>query len=110
MYKVILLLTVFLFFSCSTDGKQIETLRDRAKTDIITQLQLPEGTAFNDEHIEIRKDESDVAGIDAVFTVLVTVKSQDRDGKEINKTYTLEYEKVGEGGLDPKDYELKSFN
>ena len=38
------------------------------------------------------------------------IKSQDTDGNIVLKNHTLEYVKIGEGGIDPSDYELKSFD
>lgn len=110
MNKIIFVLIALIALSCDTDKQQMETLKERAQDDLITQLQLPEGTVFNDDSFSVNEEESDLEGVHAVYTINVTVKSQDKTGNEINKTYTLEYEKVGEGGLDPNDYELKSFN
>jgi len=109
MKKVIVFIFALILVACSTDNKQEETLRARAIEDIMAKLELPEGTQFNDENIEVSEKSTDVEGIDALYVVKVTVKSQDKEGNEVLKTYTLNYEKIGEGGLDPHDYELKSF-
>ena len=73
------------------------------------QLQLPEGTKFNDDDILITEETKSDAGEITIYIVEATVKSQNQDGKEVLKTYKLHYEKIGEGGLDPNDYELTSF-
>tara|TARA_R100000353_G_scaffold107188_1_gene77074 strand:+ start:397 stop:660 length:264 start_codon:yes stop_codon:yes gene_type:complete len=86
----------------------METLRSLAIEDLSTQLQLPEGTVFQEEAIEI-SEAKDVAEIDARYVVTFTIRSQDTYGTEEAKVYTLTYQKIGDGGLDPSDYELISF-
>lgn len=110
MKKIITLLTVCLFFACSTEEKQLETVRALAIKDLQIQLQLPEGTKFDQKDIKVSEKESDIESIESVYVVTFNIKSQDREGNEVVKTHTLEYEKIGEGGLSPDDYELKSFN
>ena len=107
MKKLAFILITLFIVSCSTEGKQEEVVRELAKKDAIEKLQLPEGTKFIDENIELT--ETGEASIGISYIVKVTVKSQDKDGTEILKTYTLKYKKVGEGGLSPNDYELTSF-
>jgi hypothetical protein len=82
-------------------------VRELAKKDAIIKLQLPEGTKFIDENIEMT--ETGEASIGTSYIVKVTVKSQNMEGNEILKTYTLNYKKIGEAGLAPEDYELTSF-
>jgi hypothetical protein len=110
MKKCILLMLTVVLIACSTEKEQLETLRILAKNDVITQLDLPEGTKFNDTDIVVDKQASDLEDIAMVYVVKVTIKSQDQNGNEVLKTHTLKYQKIGEGGLDPNDYELTSFD
>lgn len=109
MKKLAFILITLLIVSCSTEGKQEEVVRELAKKDAIEKLQLPEGTTFNNESIEVTEAESGEAFVGVSYLVKVTVKSQDREGNEIIKTHTFNYKKIGEGGLSPQDYELISF-
>tara|TARA_R110002072_G_scaffold261258_3_gene419996 strand:- start:1464 stop:1796 length:333 start_codon:yes stop_codon:yes gene_type:complete len=110
MKKILFLLATLLFIACSTEKEQMETVRTLAKEDLITQLQLPEGTKFNENDIVITEKASDLEEIGATYIVTATVVSQDASGAEVVTTHTLEYVKIGEGGLSPDDYELKSFD
>lgn len=103
------ILIALVVVSCSTEGNQEEVVRELAKKDAIEKLQLPEGTTFNNENIEVTETESGEAFVGVSYLVKVTVKSQDREGNEIIKTHTFNYKKKGEGGLSPQDYELISF-
>ncbi|MCW8981035.1 hypothetical protein [Altibacter sp.] len=103
----ILILSLVLV-GCSSEKQQMETLRTLAIQDLSTQLQLPEGTVFHKETIEI-SEAKDVAEIEARYIVTCTIQSQSADGNEETRIYTLTYQKIGEGGLDPADYELISF-
>jgi len=98
-----------LVVSCSTDNKQQQVVRELAKKDAIEKLQLPEGTKFNDENIEVIETENGDGILGFTYLIKITVKSQDRDGNEVLKKHTLNYKKIGEGGLSPADYELISF-
>lgn len=109
MKKLAFILITLLIVSCSTEGKQEEVVRELAKKDAIEKLQLPEGTTFNNENIEVTEGERGEGSLGVNYLVKVTVKSQDREGNEIIKTHTFNYKKIGEGGLSPKDYELISF-
>ena len=109
MKKLAFILITLFIVSCSTEGKQEEVVRELAKKDAIEKLQLPEGTMFNNENIEITESESSEAFKEISYLVNVTVKSQDTEGNEIIKTHTFNYKKIGEGGLSPADYELISF-
>ncbi|MCG2419850.1 hypothetical protein K8089_12535 [Aequorivita sp. F47161] len=109
MKKLMFILLTVLIASCSTENKQEEVIRELAKKDAIEKLQLPEGTKFSDENIDVTETETGEGSIGVTYLVKVTIKSQDRDGNEIVKTHTFNYKKVGEGGLAPQDYELTSF-
>ena len=88
----------------------METVRKLAVKDMIIQLKLPEGTKFNTEDIVVSEPVTDIEELGAIYVVKVTIKSQDANGDFVFTTHTLEYVKIGEGGLDPSDYELKSFD
>lgn len=108
--KNLLFAVIALFIvSCSTEKKQEEVVRELAKKDLIEKLQLPEGTKFSNEDIEMKETISGEGALGVTYLIKITVKSQDRDGNEIVKIYTMNYKKIGEGGLAPEDYELTSF-
>lgn len=109
MKKLAFILITLLIVSCSTDNKQENVVRELAKKDAIEKLQLPEGTKFNNENVEITETETAEAPIGVKYIVKVTVKSQDQEGNEVLKTYIFNYKKIGESGLSAKDYELISF-
>ncbi len=109
MKKIALILVTLLIVSCSTENKQEEVVRELAKKDIVEKLQLPEGTKFNDENIEVKETSTGEASLGVTYLIKITIKSQDREGNEVVKTYTMNYKKTGEGGLAPEDYELISF-
>jgi hypothetical protein len=87
----------------------METIRSLAINDIKIQLQLPEGTKFNTEDITVSEPISDAEELGEIFVVTFAIKYQNTDGNIVLKNHTLEYVKIGEGGLEPSDYELKSF-
>ena len=109
MKVLMFVLATCLFISCSTENKQQQLIRELAKRDAIEKLQLPEGTKFNDDNIEVIETENGDGVLGFIYLIKITVKSQDRDGNEVLKTHTMNYKKIGEGGLSPKDYELISF-
>ncbi len=109
MKVLMFILTTCMLVSCSTDNKQQQVIRELAKRDAIENLQLPEGTKFNDDNIEVIETENSDGALGFTYLIKITVKSQDRDGNEVLKTHTMNYKKVGEGGMSPEDYELISF-
>jgi uncharacterized protein YcfL len=109
MKKIAIILITLLMVACSTENKQEQVVRELAKKDLVEKLQLPEGTKFNDENIEVTETSTGEASIGVTYLIKITVKSQDRDGNEVVKTHTMNYKKIGEGGLAPEDYELTSF-
>ncbi len=110
MKKLAFLLITILFLACSTEKEQMQTVRNLAKEDLITQLQLPQGTKFSDNDIVITEKGTALEEMGATYIVTAKIVSQDAAGNEVISTHTLEYVKVGEGGLSPNDYELKSFD
>lgn len=109
MKKLAFILITLLVVSCATEGKQEDVVRELSKKDAIEKLQLPEGTSFNNENIEVTETEAGEGSIGVSYLVKITIKSQDREGNEIVKVHTMNYKKTGEGGLSPDDYELVSF-
>lgn len=109
MRKLAFILMTFLIVSCANENKSDEVVRDLAKKDIIEKLDLPEGTKFSDDGIEVTENRANNDEIGIIYIVKVSVKSQDRDGNEVVKTHTMNYKKIGEGGLSAKDYELVFF-
>lgn len=110
MKKALLLLISLLILSCSSEKKQLETVRNLAIKDMITFLQLPEGTSFTEKDIVITEEASEIGESGVTYLVKVVIVSQDRDGNKKSETHTLEYVKIGEDGLSATDYELKSFD
>ncbi|MFT5437633.1 MAG: hypothetical protein ACI840_002288 [Ulvibacter sp.] len=108
--KIIFLLLTLAVIACSSKKEQMETIRNLAIEDIKIQLQLPEGTKFKTEDIIISGPISDVEELGEIFIVKFAIKSQDIDGNIVLKNHSLEYVKIVKGGLDPSDYELKSFD
>jgi hypothetical protein len=96
--------------ACSSEKEQMKTIRNLAVNDIKIQLQLPEGTKFNTEDLIISEPILDDEELGEIFVVKFSIKSQDAEGNIVLKNHTLEYVKIGEDGLDPSDYELKSFD
>ena len=109
MKKLIFILLSILLFSCASENNQEEVIRDLAKKDAIEKLQLPEGTKFNDENIEVTETETGEGSLGVTYLVKITVKAQDREGNEVVKTHTFNYKKLGKSGQTAADYELISF-
>ena len=99
-----------ILIACSSEKEQMETIRNLAINDIKIQLQLPEGTKFKTEDIIVSEAIRDAEELGDIFVVTFAIKYQDTDGNIVLKNHTLEYVKIGEGGLEPSDYELKSFD
>lgn len=99
-----------MLIACSSEKEQIETIRNLAINDIKIQMQLPEGTKFNSEDIIVSEPISDAEELGDIYVVTFAIKYQDTDGNVVLKNHKLEYVKIGEGGLEPSDYELKSFD
>lgn len=110
MKKLIVVAISMFILSCGTDVKQDEVIREMAKKEVIEKLQLPEGTKFSNENIEITETKNDQDLVDVIYLIKVTIKSQDSDGNDVVKTHTLNYKKTGGNGSVPEDYELVSFD
>lgn len=87
----------------------MQTIRDLATHDFIEKLHLPEATKFNHEDIIVSEKGTKLENLGATYAVRITVTSQDHLGRKVFNTHTLTYTKIGEGGLSPHDYQLKSF-
>jgi len=109
MKKIVFIVFAIFLFACASDNKNENVVRELAKKDVIEKLQLPEGTKFVDQDIELSQTKENDASLEIIYLVKITVKSQDRDGNENIKTYFLNYKKIDEDGSDPSDYELISF-
>ena len=109
MKKFAFILITLLIVSCATQDKSDEVVRELAKKDIMEKLELPEGTKFTDEDINVAGSEAAEGSLGIIYIVKITIKSQDRDGNEVIKTHIMNYKKIGGDGLSAKDYELISF-
>ena len=105
MKRFFFIILTVLLVACANDTKDTETVREMAVQEVTSQLNLPDGTTFNDENIEVTEKASDEEGIKTIYVVKVSIKSQDKDGNEIVKTHTLEYEKA-----ENNTYKLASFD
>jgi len=105
MKRFAILLFSTLVFACASDKKDVQTVRDMAVQEVKKQMDLPEGTAFNNDNIEVTEQASDTEGVETIYVVKISVKSQDQDGNEMVKTHTLKYEKA-----EDNTYKLASFN
>lgn len=110
MKKLAFILITLLIVSCATEHKSDEVIRDLAKKDLIERLELPEGTKFSNEDFEVTESEAAEGSLGVIYIVKITIKSQDREGNEVIKTHIMNYKKISDGGLSPKDYELISFD
>ena len=59
MKKIILVMVSLFVLSCATENKQEDVVRELAKKDAIEKLQLPEGTKFSDENIEVTETKAE---------------------------------------------------
>lgn len=105
-----LILLTIVVVACSTDNKpDRDTVREQAKKDVIEKLQLPEGTKFTDDSVEITTDPEDGEGPNVEYIVKITVKSQDQTGKEITKIHKMHYKKRADAEAAKDKFELTFF-
>lgn len=110
MNKLVFIFLTFLIVSCSSDNKSDhDTVREQAKKDVIEKLQLPEGTEFSDDSVELTTDPKDGDGPNVVYIVNVTVKSQDQTGMEIIKVHKMHYKKRADAENAKNRFELTFF-
>lgn len=105
MKRFAILLFSILVFACASDKEDTQTVRDMAVQEVKTELSLPDGTTFNDENIEVTEEASNTEGVETIYVVKISIKSQDKNGNEMVKTHTLKYEKA-----DDDTYKLASFD
>ncbi|PVW16380.1 hypothetical protein [Marixanthomonas spongiae] len=104
MKRFAILLFSTLLFACASDTDDTQTVRDMAVAEVKKQMDLPEGTTFNKENIEVSKEASSTENVETIYVVKISIKSQDQDGNEIVNTHRLTYKKT-----DENTYELTSF-
>lgn len=109
MKKLAFIILSLVIASCATENDQDAIVRELAKKDAIEKLELPDGTTFNNENIEVSKSDVEDGSIGYNYLVKITIKSQDKDGNEIVKTHSFKYDKIDGDGSSPKDYKLISF-
>ena len=110
MKKLLFLLLTIAVVACSSDTKtDHDVVREQAKKDIIEKLQLPEGTEFSDESIELTTNPEDGEGLNVEYIVKITVKSQDQTGKELVKIHRIYYKKIADAEAAKDRFELTSF-
>lgn len=105
----LILFTMAIVAACSNNSTDEDQLRETARQDIIERLDLPEGTKFTQENMEISSNPDNVDGLDFEYIVKVTVKSQNRDGEEIAKVHTMNYKKRQDAQAAKERFELISF-
>lgn len=108
MKKFAFILLSLIIVSCASENDREVVIRELAKKDAIEKLELPEGTKFNNENIEVTETEVEDGSIGFNYLVKITIKSQDRDGKEIVKTHSFKYNKLDGDGSSPNHYKLIS--
>ncbi|WP_271393578.1 MULTISPECIES: hypothetical protein [Aequorivita] len=108
MKKLAFILLSLIIVSCATESDRKAVIRELAKKDAIEKLDLPEGTKFNNENIEVTETDVEDGTIGVNYLVKITIKSQDRDGNEIVKVHTFKYNKADGDGSSPNHYELIS--
>ena len=59
--------------SCATENKQEDVVRELAKKDAIEKLQLPEGTKFSDENIEVTEAKTESGTLGVTYLVKITI-------------------------------------
>jgi|GEM_PF-849026 len=110
MKKLIIVLLTLVAVACNNNSKaDHESLREQAKQDAIEKLQLPEGTKFTDESVEITTDPENGEGPNVVYIVKVTVKSQDESGKEIVKVHRMRYKRLADAEAAKDRFEMTEF-
>lgn len=110
MKKSLFLILTIAIVACSSDTKSDhETVREQAKKDIIEKLNLPDGTEFSDDSVELTTDPEDGEGPNVEYIVKVTIKSQDQSGKEIVKIHKMHYKKKADAEAAKDRFELIFF-
>ena len=110
MKKLALILLTFSIAACtSNEFKDEELLRETARQDIIERLELPEGTEFKDESIEVSEGVKNEDGANVKYIVKVTIKSQNQEGTEIIKSHIMHYMKRADAEAAKNHFELLSF-
>ena len=109
MKKLALILLTLAVVACTSKGSDEEQLREMARKDIIEKLELPEGTEFTDQSIEVNKNSEIEDGPNVEWIVKVTVKSGNREGEEIIKTHIMHYKKRADAEAAKDRFELISF-
>ncbi len=110
MKKLLFIVLTVVIVGCSSDNKtDHDTVREQAKKDAIERLELPAGTEFNDESVEVTRNPEDGDGPDVEYLVKITVKSQDRNGEEVVKVHRMRYQKRTDAEAAKDRFELMSF-
>ncbi len=110
MKKLFFLILTIAIVACSSDTKSDhDTVRELAKKDIIEKLDLPKGTEFSDESVELTTNPADGDGPNVEYIVKVTVKSQDQSGSEVVKVHKMHYKKKAAAEAAKDQFELTFF-
>lgn len=110
MKKLALILLTMAVVACSSnDTKDEDQVREAAKRDIVEKLELPDGTTFTDESIEVNRNSEIQDGPNVEYIVKITIKSQNQDGEEIVKIHKMHYKKRADAEAAKDRFELISF-
>jgi|SRR5690554_5712217 len=110
MKKLMFIVFTVILVACATDkGSDEDTVRDQAKRDIVDKLELPDGTKFTDESVEVTTNPENGDGPDVEYIVKITVKSQDQTGKEIIEVHRMHYKKRADAEAAKDRFELTYF-
>ncbi len=68
MKNLFLVIACIFIISCASEEKRLEAIKSMALVDITNLLQLPEGTKFNEETIDIAEKVSEIEGIGTTYS------------------------------------------
>lgn len=101
-------LILLLIMACSSTDSEVLRLQEQVKKDTIEKLELPEGTQFNNDSIIINKAEGTEEDIFELYAVTILVPSKDENGKNVEKTQVLLYQKINDEE-NKSSFQLLSF-
>ena len=110
MKKLAFILLTLAVVACTSKSSDEDLLRELARKDIAENLELPEGTKFTDESMEVSRNPKIGDGPNVEYIVKVTVKSQNREGEEVIKIHKMHYKKRTDAEAAKDRFELTSFD
>lgn len=108
MKKLLYIFVLALLIGCTSNTSDAEELRELARKHTIEKLELPEGTIFNYDAMEVITSE-ETEEQNNHYIVKVTVHSQAPSGQFTDHIYTLIYIKSDKKSSKEDGFELISF-